>query len=76
MLTDSVEMPELDGCFYKADAVLSSVSLGFLHLFSTAYGNSRLQHAPSINSYTVVPGKSFTFVCASSTLNVNFYIDS
>ena len=43
VLTDSVDTPELDASFNEADAMSSSVSLGFLHLVSTVSDTSRLQ---------------------------------
>ena len=48
ILTDSLEALELDTSLEEPDAILSSVSSGFLHSVSTLSDNSKLQLAPSI----------------------------
>ena len=50
ILTDSIEIPELDISLDEPDAIASSDSSVFLHLFSTISDNSKLQLAPSIRS--------------------------
>ena len=50
ILTNSLETPELDTSLDEPDAIMSSVSSGCLHSFSTLSDNSKLQLAPSIRS--------------------------
>ena len=50
ILTDSLETPELDTSLDEPDAIISSVSSGFLHLVSTFSDTSKLQLAPSKTS--------------------------
>ena len=50
ILTDSIETPEMDTSLDEPDAVISSVSSGFLYLVSTISDTSKLQLAPSIRS--------------------------
>ena len=50
ILTNSLEIPELDASLNEPDAILSSVSSGFLCSVSTLSDNSKLQLAPSIRS--------------------------
>ena len=45
ILTDSIDMPELDASFDEADTMPSSVASRFLHSFSAISDNSRLQIA-------------------------------
>ena len=47
---DSINIPQLDTSLDEADAVPSSVSLGFLQLVSTVFDTSKAQLAPSIKS--------------------------
>ena len=51
ILTDSIEIPELDMSLDEPEAITSSVSSGFLHLVSTISDNSKLHFAPSIRSH-------------------------
>ena len=50
----TVDTPELDASSDEADVILSSVSSGFLCLFSTISDTSRLQLAPSIKSHKLL----------------------
>ena len=51
ILTDSLETLELDTSLEEPDAIISSVSSGFLHSVSTLSDNSKLQLAPSIHTH-------------------------
>ena len=51
ILTNSLETPELDTFLDEPDAIPSSISAGFLHLFSTLSDHSKSQLAPSIRSH-------------------------
>ena len=51
ILMDSIDVPELDASFDEADAVLSSVSSGYVCLVSTISDVSRLQLARSFKSH-------------------------
>ena len=48
ILTDSLEIPELDTSLDEPDVIASSVSSEFLHSVSTLSDNSKPQLAPSI----------------------------
>ena len=50
ILTDSLEILELDTSLEEPGAIISSVSSGFLHLVSTISDNSKLQPTPSIQT--------------------------
>ena len=50
ILTDSIITPKLDTSLDEPDAIISSVSSGFLHSVSTISYTSKLQLAPSIRS--------------------------
>ena len=51
ILTNSLEIPEMDASLDEPDTITSSVSSGFLCLVSTLSDNSKLQLAPSIRSH-------------------------
>ena len=51
ILADSLETLELDTSLNEPYVITSSVSSGFLHLVSTLSDNSKLQHAPSIQTH-------------------------
>ena len=51
ILTNSLEILELDTSLEESDVITSSVSSGFLHLGSTLSDNSKLQLAPSIHTH-------------------------
>ena len=48
ILTDSLKTPELDTSLEEPDAIIYSVSSGFLHSVSTLSDNSKLQLDPTI----------------------------
>ena len=50
IITDSVKTLEMDASFDGPDAVVSSFSLGFLHLVNTLYDYSEFQFAASIKN--------------------------
>ena len=52
--TDSLEPPELDTSLDEPDAIISSVSSGFLCSVSTLSDNSKLQLAPSIGYHKLL----------------------
>ena len=51
ILTDSINMPELDASLDEADAILCLVSSDLLHLVSTVSDSFGLQLAASIKSH-------------------------
>ena len=50
ILKDFVSAPKLDAFLDEVDAILSSASLGFLHLVSTLSDTFRPQLAPSMKT--------------------------
>ena len=76
ILTHSLETPELDTSLDEPDAIISSVSSGFLHLVITLSDNSKPQLAPSITSHKLWCQARALLAPLSGNQDVSIQIDS